>query len=117
MDRRNDRLGAILDVPQARVNDAGTFDGSGACGDGFEKADVRARDKGASGADQNSRPDAGVFRGSRHESFNGFGDAWAESVHRRVIDGDDGNVVAYFVTDEIRHWVLGHLTTEAKSCD
>ena len=103
VDRRDYRLGTVLDVAQAGVNGAGSLERCGAGGDGFEEADIGARDKGAAGADQDGRAGIGVLGGARDGGFDSFRDAGAESVYGRIIHRNDGDEIAQFVANKIGH--------------
>jgi hypothetical protein len=64
---------------------------------------VCAGDEGAAAADQDDGFDGGVLRDLIERFGNAFGDARAERVDRRIIDGDDGDAVFLRELHEIGH--------------
>ena len=100
---RDQRLGAVFDVAQSRMNGARPFKRRLARGDGLEKADVRSGDERAARADQHHSARRGILRATRDGRFDGLGNAGTERVYGRVVDGDDGDLIADFVADEFGH--------------
>src|SRR5712692_703244 len=79
------------------------LEGGFSISDGLEKSDVRSGDKGAARADEHDRACGGILRAAFHGCLDGFGHSGAERVHRRIVDSNDGHLIADFVADEFWH--------------
>ena len=106
VDGGHQRFGGVLDPQQARVGAFGSRERLFACLQGPENLDVGARDEGRTGADQDHRIDIGVSARARHRGFDAFKNAGAERIDRGIVDGENGDAISHFVTNEFRHWLI-----------
>ena len=92
--RRDDRLRGVLhrrdDVVQV-----------GGCGGLPNSRDVGAGDEGAARADQHDRVDVGIVAAALDAFLDAVAHAMAQRIHRRIVDGDDGDVAVATQTDWI----------------
>ena len=97
MDRRDHRLAAALQrivaAPRRRL------------ALGPEAADIGARDEAAPGADQHDGLDRGIGIGAIDPRHDPIRDARAQGIHRRIVDGDDGDAVLDRI---LHHRALAH---------
>ena len=105
MDRRHQRLRAIFDLAQPGVYGARTLERGFTRGDGFKKTDVGTRNECRPGADQHYGARLRIGSGAFDRGIDGLGHSWAQSIDRRVIDGEDCHLVANFITHKFRHGV------------
>ena len=93
MNGRHDRLRRVLDSPQQHVHACGTRERELARAQRCEDVDVGASDERVPGPDQDNRVDGPVGGPSRDGLTELVPDLGAESIDRRVVDGEDGDAV------------------------
>ena len=67
----------------------------------LEDVDVRAGDERRAGADQDDGVRGRILAGALDGLADAFGNAGAQGIHRRVVDGDDGDAVPDFVANQL----------------
>ena len=101
VNRHHHRLGAVFYFQQKREQS-----GAGFClarshlGEFF---DVGARDESAAASDDDGGDHGAVCVDLIDGFGNSFGHAGADGIHRRIIDGDDGNVAVFRELDQVAH--------------
>ena len=70
-----------------------------------EDLDVGARDERRAGADQDHRIDIGVGASARDRGLDAFKHSRSERIDRRIVDGENGDAILDFVTNEVGHRV------------
>ena len=97
MQRHHHRLGRIFnlqdDLRQVRGRRFARHDPG-------EFTNIGAGDERASRADHDNRAHLRILHGPLHAFQNAFRHARAQRIHRRIVDGDDGNVVVDSVFNE-----------------
>src|SRR5271168_361839 len=105
MNSHDDWFAAILDFQKERrqLYSSASF----ARSDFAEFLDVRAGNESFSAAYQHGRFDGFVFVDLLNRGSNAFRHARTESIHRGIIDGDDGDAVVFSKLNEVAHkWPL-----------
>ena len=108
VDGADHRLGAILDAPQQRMHAMRAVDGNFAVRDGAEDFDIGAGDERVARADQHNGREPGDRSPRAPRPHRCLRHAGTERIHGRIVDGDDGNLIANFIVNEFGHGV--HLT-------
>ena len=101
VNRRDERLADVLDVRQARVHGPRPLERLLARLQLLEDVDVGAGDERRAGADQDDRVGGGIVARALDGVADAFRNARAERVDGRVVDGDDGDAIANFVTNQL----------------
>ena len=108
MNGHHDWLGAVFDLQQQREQS-----GAGLClarGHLAEFFDVGAGDESAPAADDDGGDHSRILLDLIDGFGNSFGHAGAHGVHRRIVDGDDGDTVDLGKLHERRSRRIVHLT-------
>jgi hypothetical protein len=63
-------------------------------------------DERGAGTDEDNRAGVMILRSAGHSGLDGFGNTSAQGIDWRVVNGEDGDVIAQFVVDEVGHGVL-----------
>ena len=66
----------------------------------LEDVDVRAGDERRAGADEDDGVRGRIVAGALDRVADRFGNAGTQRIHRRIVDGDDGNTVPDLVPNQ-----------------
>ena len=94
----NERLVGVFEQP--RVHRLRSFDGLLARRELLEDVDVRTGDERRAGADEDDGVRGRIVAGALDRVADRFGNAGTQRIHRRIVDGDDGNTVPDLVLNQ-----------------
>ena len=106
VNRGDERLGGVLDALEQRVRALGARHRIGRRLQQVERLDVRAGDERRAGADEHDRLGGRIGDAALDRLVDLSPDLGRQRVHRRVVDGHDGDAVFHFVPNEIRPYEI-----------
>ncbi len=101
VNRRDERFADVLDGLQPRVHDVRSLDRLLACFQLFEDVDIRAGNERRSSTDHHDSVGRRVVPRALDGVANAFGHPGTQRVDGRIVDSDDGDAIANFVSNQL----------------